>query len=175
MGLGDAHGRAENDGGHGLRLRAVQSARISLSMANTPAAEPTSSQLSIELADSILTAIKRVGDRVEEVALTVRGHGDELAVLRRSVHGSEPPKGGVSPTLPGVARQASEASLDVVALKMELADVRRELVKQSESMGIGVRGFQWLVSKDGRRSVARLVTLIATSYAALHAAGVIRW
>ena len=46
----------------------------------------------------------------------------------------------------------------------------RELRAQSKQMGIGVRGFRWLLSPKGREQVVRLATLAGAIYAAAHAA-----
>lgn len=145
---------------------------MAASTSNAPAAtEGTSAELSRDLANTILEAIKSVDDKVSALSAVVTGHGEEIVILRRAVHGSDPPPGdGALP----IARQASEASLDVASLRTELADVRAELAKQSSAMGIGVRGLKWLASKDGRTTVLRVATAFGSTYAALHAAGLVR-
>lgn len=50
----------------------------------------------------------------------------------------------------------------------------KEISKQSDFMGIGKKGLEWLRSKEARTDAIRVATLIGAVYAALKAAGVIK-
>ncbi len=48
------------------------------------------------------------------------------------------------------------------------------LKRQSDYMGMGLRGIQWLWSKDGRTAVAQAAVALVTAYEALKHGGVIK-
>jgi len=129
-------------------------------------------RIDTEARDAILSAIAGVSQDVRDLGSRIDDHDDELRSLRRAIHGSKKPPdmNGTTP-LAVMARQGSQASFDVEEIRGELLAVRSELAKQSNSMGIGKRGLDWLFSKSGATAVVRLATLMGAAYAALHAAG----
>ncbi len=48
------------------------------------------------------------------------------------------------------------------------------LQKQSDFMGMGKKGIEWLRSKEARADIVRFITLVGVGYAALKSAGVIK-
>jgi len=129
--------------------------------------------------NAILLAIAGVSQDVRDLGSRIDDHDDELRSLRRAIHGSikAPPPvrvdGASAPPIPIIemARRGSGAAFDVEELRGELLAVRSELKKQSNTMGIGKRGFDWLFSAAGGKTIVRLATLAGAAYAAYHASG----
>ncbi|MBA2684748.1 MAG: hypothetical protein H0U66_09680 [Gemmatimonadaceae bacterium] len=59
-------------------------------------------------------------------------------------------------------------------LESAIHETRAIVEQQSDFMGIGKKGLEWLRSKEARADIMRAVTLIAAGYAALHQMGVVR-
>lgn len=108
-----------------------------------------------------------------------------VGVLEKHVFPGEPPTLSAPPPAATIAelaiqaaRQASDANLELDAYKAKAATetstfqawVRAELQKQSNAMGIGIRGLQWLVTAEGRSVALRAATLAGVAYAAFHVA-----
>ncbi len=64
-----------------------------------------------------------------------------------------------------VARRTVEAKVDQLVLATK---------EQSDFLGIGKRGLQWLASKEGRAAVAQIAIVIGVAYETLRKAGVIK-
>ena len=110
-----------------------------------------------------------------------------FGVLWRRVHGSEPPApdpnlapvelsvSDAPPPLDEMVEQAHEkassTSLELAALEGRMiagfSAMGSELRKQSSAMGLGVRGFQWVGTRDGARTVLAVITLFGAIYAAV--------
>jgi hypothetical protein len=141
---------------------------------------------------SISTMRGEMNARVDSIQLQVIN-------LRRDVFGTptDPPRGPdgepvlgpdgkPAPAIP-LAKLASSSSMELEAHEGRLIALERNTVraielgekandtldKQSNAMGLGRKGLDWLLSKDGRATMVRVATAAAATYAALHQAGVI--
>lgn len=88
-----------------------------------------------------------------------------VVVLQRHVFGSKPPP---APPVRPMAHSVTEHDGDIAEVKGELLAVRAELAAQSEKMGIGATRFWAFVHNTKVQDVAKLATLAAALYAALH-------
>lgn len=88
-----------------------------------------------------------------------------VAVLQKHVFGSTPPP--APPTRP-MAASIGEHDGDIAEVKGQLMAVQSELEKQSKKMNVDVRGFWRFVHDTKVQDVAKLATLAAALYAALH-------
>ncbi len=107
---------------------------------------------------------------VAEVRADLAKQKYELEMLKSFVHGSNPPP---PPPLPGEPRdsqpslsdyiedRAGEVAKKIVSDELvELRALRVETRQQSKALGIGVEGFKWLRTREGRTFVAALAGLI---------------
>jgi hypothetical protein len=100
--------------------------------------------------------------RVEGRVAVVEG---QIVVLNRHVFGSKPPP---PPPVRPMTHSVSEHDGDIAEVKGELLAVRAELAEQSKQMGLTASKFWGVVHNTKVQDIAKLATLAAALYAALH-------
>jgi hypothetical protein len=103
-----------------------------------------------------------VARRVEGRIGIVEG---QIVVLNKHVFGSKPPP---PPPARPMAHSVTEHDGDIAQVQGELLAVRAELAEQSKKMGIGATKFWSFVHNTKVQDVAKLATLAAALYAAMH-------
>lgn len=114
-------------------------------------------------ANTALTA--ELNSAVHQVAADQKQLRGEVKVLQRAVFGSEPPP---PPPARAMVHSVTEHDGDIAEVKGELMAVRAELEVQSKKMGITANRFWAFVHNTKVQDVAKLATLAAALYAAMH-------
>ncbi len=65
-------------------------------------------------------------------------------------------------------------NMQIASLAVKVDALGATLADQSDFMGMGKKGMEWLRSKEARADIVRFVTLIGVGYAALKTAGIIK-
>jgi hypothetical protein len=104
--------------------------------------------------------------KVSDVAVEQRSQAGRIHVIEKHVFGSAPPPPPKRP----MAESLSEHDGDIAEVKGQLIAVQTELEKQSKKMNIDAKGFWKFIHNTTVQDVAKLATLAAALYAALHGA-----
>ncbi len=106
----------------------------------------------------------QVARRVEGRVGIVEG---QIVVLNRHVFGSKPPP---PPPVRPMTHSVTEHDGDIAEVKGELLAVRAELAEQSKKMGLTASKFWSVIHNTKVQDVAKLITLVVSSIAAVIAA-----
>lgn len=104
--------------------------------------------------------------------------GEDVAHLKRLVHGSDPPPdAGAAPLVEAVGvatRKASSASLETASLEGRMlagfASLEQRLAAQDRALGVGRSGLRFLFSPPMLRALPAVIAAIAALAAALRGA-----
>lgn len=124
--------------------------------------------------DKVITEGIEANVRLDRVEVRLTGAEARVDILEgRAVNTSLRVKGASDVGLEASAQLAQErASREALATKVDKLD---EVLKaQSDFMGMGKRGAEWLVSEKGRTALAQAAVAVVSAYEVLKHGGVIK-